>query len=300
LAGAALANLGHRFPHDYYTYQAHAGLAGRLPSDVSSSEGVSRPTRSTRQITGLVAAGLKELAHQALTGWIAKADVVDPPTLRLLVETSTANGDPRLSEVFQRHLDWRFGGDTAAYDRIRVEFPESLTRIISHAAGHENVPPELAIAMAHQANRFQPMAAGANSAAGIFQLNTHAGLLLINEESRRRSDKVDTLREVNTNIRLAMRYFGRIYRTFGGRAEYALAAWNAGPGAVTRWRQGRGDFPGDIFVEEIPYTATRDYVRRVLATAQVYRLLAVGPAQRRNALAANDPPASGNAHPDPR
>jgi hypothetical protein len=57
-------------------------------------------------------------------------------------------------------------------------------------------------------------------------------------------------------------------RAFNRRTEYALAAYNAGPGAVTRWRQARGDLPVDIFVEEIPYRETRDYARRVLAANQ--------------------------------
>ena len=60
-------------------------------------------------------------------------------------------------------------------------------------------------------------------------------------------------------------------RAFRGRVEYALAAYNAGPGAVTRWRQTHGDLPADIFVEEIPYEETRDYVRRILSGVRTFR-----------------------------
>ena len=48
-----------------------------------------------------------------------------------------------------------------------------------------------------------------------------------------------------------------------GQVEYALASYNAGPAAVQRWKNRLGDVPIDVFVEEIPYSETRDYVRRV-------------------------------------
>jgi soluble lytic murein transglycosylase len=67
-------------------------------------------------------------------------------------------------------------------------------------------------------------------------------------------------------------------RSFDRRVEYALAAYNAGPGAVTRWRQARGDLPVDIFVEEIPYAETRTYVSRVLANLQTLHVISTPPA----------------------
>ncbi|MEL6544038.1 MAG: transglycosylase SLT domain-containing protein, partial [Myxococcota bacterium] len=73
-----------------------------------------------------------------------------------------------------------------------------------------------------------------------------------------------------TNARLGARYLGRMLRAFRGREEYALAAYNAGPGAVTRWREARGDLPDDIFVEEIPYRESRHYVRSVLAALRAF------------------------------
>jgi soluble lytic murein transglycosylase-like protein len=49
---------------------------------------------------------------------------------------------------------------------------------------------------------------------------------------------------------------------------------HAGPGAVTRWREGRGELPGEIFVEEIPYGDTKAFVKAVLAAVQLQHHLA--------------------------
>jgi soluble lytic murein transglycosylase len=53
----------------------------------------------------------------------------------------------------------------------------------------------------------------------------------------------------------------------------ALAAYNAGPGAVREWVRGKNSFREDEFVENIPYRETRNYVIRVLSSARVYRVL---------------------------
>jgi soluble lytic murein transglycosylase len=60
---------------------------------------------------------------------------------------------------------------------------------------------------------------------------------------------------------------------FEGKVHLALAAYNAGPGAVRKWLAAAPSSAEDEFVENIPYTETRNYVIRVIGSAQVYRLL---------------------------
>ena len=57
----------------------------------------------------------------------------------------------------------------------------------------------------------------------------------------------------------------------GGSPYLALAAYNAGAGRTREWRTSWGDVPTDEFVERIPFRETRDYVKRVMGTWQVYR-----------------------------
>jgi soluble lytic murein transglycosylase len=54
---------------------------------------------------------------------------------------------------------------------------------------------------------------------------------------------------------------------------YALAAYNAGGSRVARWRQKRGTDDPELFIERIPYTETRDYVRIVTRNRDLYRAL---------------------------
>jgi len=53
----------------------------------------------------------------------------------------------------------------------------------------------------------------------------------------------------------------------------AIAAYNAGSGAVSRWVAARGGDDLETFVEEIPYEETRNYVKRVLGSTVAYAYL---------------------------
>jgi soluble lytic murein transglycosylase len=52
----------------------------------------------------------------------------------------------------------------------------------------------------------------------------------------------------------------------------ASAAYNAGPGRAKRWRADR-PLEGAIYAETIPFTETRDYVKKVMSNAVYYATL---------------------------
>ena len=52
-----------------------------------------------------------------------------------------------------------------------------------------------------------------------------------------------------------------------------LAAYNAGPQAVSAWLAGRAGAPVDEWVEDIPFRETRRYVKDVTADWAMYRAL---------------------------
>jgi soluble lytic murein transglycosylase len=75
------------------------------------------------------------------------------------------------------------------------------------------------------------------------------------------------------NIRLGAWYLGELVRHYDGDVPLALAAYNAGSTALSRWQEGMQDVPMDEFVEEIPVEETRSYVKRVLRSYAAYSTL---------------------------
>ena len=74
------------------------------------------------------------------------------------------------------------------------------------------------------------------------------------------------------NVRIGTAYFKDLVDRFGG-AHYALASYNAGESRVVRWKAERPSLDEDEFIDDIPYPETQNYVKRILGTAEDYRLL---------------------------
>ena len=64
-----------------------------------------------------------------------------------------------------------------------------------------------------------------------------------------------------------------------GDLAATVAAYQAGERNVDHWRASRGNLRPDEFIEEIPYSSTRSYVRNVLAAYTIYRVLGGTPVQ---------------------
>ena len=79
------------------------------------------------------------------------------------------------------------------------------------------------------------------------------------------------LTDLRTNITLGANYMNMVLENFDGDEILATAAYNAGPGRARAWR-GLLDQPmeGAVFIESIPFSETRNYVRNVLANATNY------------------------------
>ncbi len=81
------------------------------------------------------------------------------------------------------------------------------------------------------------------------------------------------LYEPHHNIQLGTHFLGQLLDEFQGNIIYSVAAYNAGPQAVQRWMAQYGQRPADEFVELIGYKETRRYVKRVVGSYRIYRML---------------------------
>jgi soluble lytic murein transglycosylase len=73
----------------------------------------------------------------------------------------------------------------------------------------------------------------------------------------------------DTNLRLGTGYLKLLLDDFEGSQALAAAAYNAGPGRPRRWRNGPELEPA-MWAETIPFSETRDYVKKVLSNAVYY------------------------------
>ena len=82
----------------------------------------------------------------------------------------------------------------------------------------------------------------------------------------------DMITDRAVNLQLGTAYLKLVLDDFGGSQALAAAAYNAGPGRPRRWRDGPLLEPA-AWAENIPFTETRDYVKKVLSNATYYGAL---------------------------
>jgi len=124
--------------------------------------------------------------------------------------------------------------------------------------------------LVRQESAFDKNAVSHANAYGLMQILPKTARLLARHErigySRAR------LTDPEYNLRLGTVYLAGLQKTWGS-FEAALAAYNAGEDHVATWRSGRQFSEPAEFVDSIPFTETREYVRIVLRNADMYRRL---------------------------
>ncbi|TCK31988.1 soluble lytic murein transglycosylase-like protein [Paraburkholderia sp. BL8N3] len=121
--------------------------------------------------------------------------------------------------------------------------------MIDDAAREYNVPPALVRAMVTTESNFDPQAVSPKGAIGLMQLMP---------ATAKRFGAVDPA-DPRTNLRTGTRYLRWLLDRFGSDLKLAVAAYNAGEGAVDKYG---GQVP--------PYAETRDYVTKVLNHYRIY------------------------------
>jgi soluble lytic murein transglycosylase-like protein len=121
--------------------------------------------------------------------------------------------------------------------------------LIDQAASRNGLDPAVLHGLIQQESGFDPSATSGAGASGLTQLMPGTASSLGVAEPLNPAESIEG----------GARYLGQLMTQFGGNTEDALAAYNAGPGAVQQY----GGIP--------PYAETQSYVSKVLGYAQSYR-----------------------------
>jgi len=161
---------------------------------------------------------------------------------------------------------------TAPVDVLRLFYPPSYAELVRPEARRAGLPPALVLALIKQESGFDPRAVSRVGARGLMQLMPATGV----EQARREGltdFHPDSLFVPDVNIRLGVTYLRDVLRRHDGNVAYALAHYNAGPTALSRWIPRLQNRPPEEAVEDIGYAETREYVKRVGANYKTYQVL---------------------------
>ena len=149
------------------------------------------------------------------------------------------------------------------------------------------VEESLVIAVMRQESAFNPEALSSSGARGLMQVISLTGKEIARSLRLRSYRGSKSLFNPTVNLKIGAKYLDRLLVSSKGYLPYALASYNAGPGNLYRWsslRPGVQDLRKglnhrdytpieELWLEELPWSETRFYVKAVLRNLGLYRLL---------------------------
>ena len=288
-ARAIWSDLVARHPADYYGLLSRArlnGAADSLPSPVLAPAEEALPA-------AWEAGTMPEDPHFRAGVLLLRLGRADDAALELAaVDPRRLKEAPPDAILLVAHLLDRAGDHRSAHNLLRtraraalrrpptgenlrawrIAYPPAFREEVRRWAPAARVPVELVLALMREESGLDPRAVSPAGAVGLTQLMVPTAQEVARQLRIGRVARSD-LTAPSLNIRLGSRYLGDLIRRFDGSVALALAAYNAGGGAVSRWLDQRRGLEIDEFVEEIPVEETRGYVKRVLRSFAAYRLL---------------------------
>ena len=156
------------------------------------------------------------------------------------------------------------------WDDLQIRFPLAFYESIDAAAKKAQVQSHLLYAIARQESAFEIHARSKVGALGLLQImprtarSTARNSQIPYENSRQLTD-------INTNLLIGSSYFRSLLERFDENKILALASYNAGPERVKQWlSRTKGKLTYDLWIELIPYSETRGYVKSALMYSTIY------------------------------
>ncbi len=179
-----------------------------------------------------------------------------------------------VTELIQREYAGLYNAEM-----LGMIFPFEQEAEINFNAKKYAIDPLIVMSLMKQESGFKANVISGSGALGLMQLMPLTAL-------DTQSDVVlSNLKDPVQNIQVGTKYLASLIEKYEGNLVYALAAYNAGPHRVAKWRKDLKPSPAPTpasggvpslsmiqFIESIPFKETRDYVTSILRNRYWYQV----------------------------
>ena len=261
-----------KYPDTYYAYRAHKKLGIHR-----STEWATKPYRRLPDEDVVIRFPIE---YTNLTN--EKSTLID--TILKTGDYELLNGIEDDNEILQSWLNYKRGkfatSGTLARDAIekmaeKPSFSDSVYKLayqlhyqdlINKYGQQYNIDSYLIAALIREESYYNAKAGSAAGAKGLMQLMPSTA----NYIAHKAGIRYNYLLNPEDNIKLGCAYINYLRDTHKHNDLFAIAAYNGGPNAVTNWKENMDYDNFDEFVENIPYSETRDYIKKVFRTYWIY------------------------------
>ncbi|MFZ2268172.1 MAG: transglycosylase SLT domain-containing protein [Azonexus sp.] len=176
------------------------------------------------------------------------------------------------ADLARRNQIWDRAINTA--DRTRNEHDYSLRFLAPYSdqvrptAHNQSLDDAWVYGLMRQESRFITSAKSNVGASGLMQLMP-ATAKWVAKKIGLRDYNHGRVNETETNVLLGTSYMRLVMENLDNHPVLASAAYNAGPGRAKKWRADQ-PLEGAIYAETIPFSETRDYVKKVMSNSVYY------------------------------
>ncbi|POW60890.1 murein transglycosylase [Candidatus Pantoea alvi] len=158
------------------------------------------------------------------------------------------------------------------WDSLKERFPLAWESFYKSNTRDKGISPSYAMAISRQESAWNPKARSPVGASGLMQVMPATAAHTVKMYNIPGYMNSNQLLDPQTNIQIGTQYLEYVYQQFGQNRIFASAAYNAGPGRVRSWQNvSAGNLDAVAFIETIPFSETRGYVKNVLAYDAYYR-----------------------------
>jgi soluble lytic murein transglycosylase len=148
-------------------------------------------------------------------------------------------------------------------------FPLGYREIVHANAASRQLDPSWVMGLMRSESAMAEDAISSAGARGLLQVTPDTARQLARKHAFRYAGPQQLL-QAKDNILFGTTYLRDLLDRFGNNTVLASGAYNAGPRAVDRWLDERPRSDPAIWVENLPFFETRDYIPRVLAFTAIY------------------------------
>ena len=153
---------------------------------------------------------------------------------------------------------------------LRILYPYPYRDVIRAEAEARGFDPEIAAALVRQESLFEARITSHVGARGLMQIMPATGAKLAASAGLEDWSAAD-LYQPEVAAFLGTTYLAEFLAAYDGSLPAVFAAYNAGPHQVDQWRT----FPefeadAELFTERIPFSETRDYVKKLTRNRAIY------------------------------
>jgi soluble lytic murein transglycosylase len=268
-AESSFSQLRKEFPLGFYALSIKSSVAEepgeRIPLISGDPAGTLPLPDGYERVKALISLGLIDDAATELAAGkkrLAKGKG-EAALARLYLELGNYNGAMGL---YNSSTLKRFPESSLAWSFL---YPKAFNELVIKYSEKAGVDPSLAYAVMKAESAFAPLATSPVGARGLMQLMPQTAAMVLHEKKI----EPERLYDPELNIRLGTKHLKELIDKYNGNQTAVIASYNAGAHNVNRWLKTYANLKGEEFIESIPFAETRDYVKKVLAVAAIYRRL---------------------------